>query len=573
MAAKRAIALALIISIITITFVASVQGASATNYNVTVKFAVSGFTDYTSSIMTIDGTTYTVSTLSWKTFEWMSGSTHTITAYRSVKGTDYPNKNYTFASWSNGNGLTTNSGTFTVPSCGVTVTANYAVATHFATFAVNGLTSYSGNILRIDGKTYTVSNLAGKLFAWDVGTVHTVEAITPVVNTESPKKTYTFQSWSSGSGLSGTLGTITMPNNDISITANYGSPTYNVTFAINGLYGYSGSIIKIDGVTQTVSDLGGKIFAWNAGTTHTIEAVTPVVNTEYPKETFNFSGWTNGGSGLIGKSGTFTVPSHNQQITMNYFKASAQVTFATSGLGNIPSSQTVLTVDGHAYNVWQVPDINNGLDWMITSTHSVTAANMVTDWDGVQYIFQGWTNGNGLTANSGTLTTPNGDVVVTAVYAAAATPTVTPTPIPTSTKPSTTLTISVVNSTADRGAQVTISGALTSGSCGLQCKTITLSYFDGASWCVIGHVTTGCGGVYSYSWTIPQDVVNGQYPLKAEFAGDCSYQGTSAMTGTLGNGGSLFVVPEVGGALGALGACIGSTLVYGKLRSKRGGKA
>jgi hypothetical protein len=168
-------------------FAASAQEAAATTNKVTVKFTVDGFTNYTSNIITIDGATYSVSDLSWRTFEWSIGSTHIITAYSSIKNTEYPSRNYTFATWSNGNGLTTNSGIFTVPNCDITVTANYVLATHITTFAVTGLTSYSGNILTIDGVTYTVSDLGWKAFAWDVGTTHTIAAVTPIHNTDIPK--------------------------------------------------------------------------------------------------------------------------------------------------------------------------------------------------------------------------------------------------------------------------------------------------------------------------------------------------------------------------------------------------
>lgn len=567
MSTQRTVAITLIISIVAIAFLAASAQGTVPVSAVTVKFAVNGITNYTSNIITIDGATYPVSDLNWRTFQWVPGETHTVTAYSSIRNTDYPSKNYTFTSWSNGNGLVSNSGTFTVPSSNVVVTANYVLATHVAKFAVTGTTNYSGNILIIDGVTYPLSDLNWRTFAWDVGTTHTVAVVTPIQNTDYPQKTYAFLSWSSGSGLSGTSGTITMPNNDITITATYGSPTRIATFAVTGLTQYTGNIIKIDGVTYPLSDLSWRTFAWDIGTTHSIEATLSVKNTESPQKGYTFSSWTNG-NGLTGRTGTFTMSSSDVTVTANYVQSTVKVSFSTQGLSNL-NADTVLTVDGTSYDVWNVPYIN--LQWDIGSTHTVTAANSIKGWDEVTHTFSSWTNGNGLTTNTGTFTTPNADVVVTANYATAATPT--PTPTGTPTKPATTLTIICVNSTADRGATVTISGALTSGNCGIPCKTITLSYFNGASWIVISQTTTGSGGAYSYSWTIPQDVVNGQYPLKAEFAGDACYQGTSTMTGTMGNGGSLFVVPEVGGALGALGACIGSTLVYGKLRSKRAVKA
>lgn len=556
MASTRILAITLVISVIAFTFIAASTPEAAATKTVTVKFAVSGLTGYTSSIITIDGATVSVSDLNWKTFNWKEGDTHTITAYSSIKNTDSPSKNYTFSSWTNGNGLVANSGTFTVPGADVTVTANYVLATHFASFSVTGLTNYSGNILTIDGVTYPVSDLSWRTFAWDVGTTHTIAAVSPIKNTETPQKTYAFQSWSAGSGLSGVSGTITMPNNDISIGATYGSPTHTATFAINGLTYYTSSIIKIDGTTYSVSDLATKTFAWDAGTTHTVEATASIKNTETPQKGYTFSSWVNG-NGLTTASGTFTMPSTDVTVTSNYVQSTVKVSFVTNGLSNL-GTDAVLTIDGTGYSVFDVANIN--VQWSIGSTHTITAVNSVKGWDNVNHAFSSWTNGNGLTTNSGTFTTPNTDVVVTANYGGDQ-----------PTTQATSLTVSCTNGTTDNS--LVISGALTSGSCGLCGKTITLSYYDGASWHSIGQTTTTSTGAYSFTWTVPAALTTGVYPLKASFAGDSCYQASNASGSLTFYGVHLQVLPESWGSIVALVGCFGGAVVFIKLRSKQGVKA
>jgi hypothetical protein len=524
---------------------------------VTIRFAATGFSGYSSTIITIDGATYAVSDLSWRTFSWRPGDTHQIQAVFSFKNTDSPQKNYTFSSWTNGGGLTGASGTYTVPNADATVTANYVLVTHTVSFAISGVTNYSGNILIIDGVTYPLSDFTWRTFAWDNGTVHTVQAITPIKNTDYPQKTFAFQSWTNGgSSLTGASGTITMPNNDVSVTANYASPTYLATFAADGLTYYSSDVIKIDGTTYTYSDLAWRTFAWDAGTTHTIQALTPVKNTESPAKWYNFSSWTNG-NGLMDASGTFTMPNQDVAVTENYVQSSVHVAFATNGLNNVNSGVTILSVDGANYDIYNVPNINNALQWNITSTHTVAAAQTVTAWDGTKYAFTGWTNGNGLTANSGILTTPASDVVVTANYAI---------------QPSgeeTALTISCNQPSVDKGNTVTISGQLICNGAGVACKTVALSYYDGSNWILIASVTTATDGGYSYDWAVPQELQNGMYPVKADFLGDSSYLASSALTGSGGNGPLLQVLPESWGSIVALVACFGGALLFIKVYTKR----
>jgi len=90
---------------------------------VTITFQLNGIgSDATGIIITIDGTGYTYSQFP-RSFIWSVGSTHTVAAADSVAaGTG---KQYDWTSWTNGDGLSGPSGTYTTPSSSQTVTANY----------------------------------------------------------------------------------------------------------------------------------------------------------------------------------------------------------------------------------------------------------------------------------------------------------------------------------------------------------------------------------------------------------------------------------------------------------------
>jgi YVTN family beta-propeller protein len=93
----------------------------------TIKFMISGMdADTSGSIVNIGGTDYTYAQLSAGVTitSWTEGSTHAITATSPV-GVSGGTKQYVFSSWTNGNGLTSASGTFTTPSSDTTVTLTY----------------------------------------------------------------------------------------------------------------------------------------------------------------------------------------------------------------------------------------------------------------------------------------------------------------------------------------------------------------------------------------------------------------------------------------------------------------
>jgi hypothetical protein len=326
------------------------------------------------------------------------------------------------------------------------------------------------------------------------------------------------------------------------------SKRVSITFTTSGYSTCTSNVIyTIDGANYYDSNLP-LTFSWKVGGTHTVKAASSLTGSD--SAIYTFIGWTNG-NGLTTASGTFTVPSSGTSVTAKYAKSTVRVTFDTSGLSNL-NLDTVLTIDGKTYNYREVDCTN--FQWTIGSTHTVTAASSITGWDHVTHYFSSWTCGNGLTTNSGTFTTPSCDTSVTVNYA-----------LKQDTNPAaTTLTVTCSNS-ANPNA-VTLSGTLTSGSTGLNCKTITLSYYNGATWVAIGQATTNSNGAYSYTWTVPTELTSGIYPLKASFGGDSCYQASNANTELTFDGVQLQVLPEAWGSIVALFACFAGAIVFVKLR-------
>jgi hypothetical protein len=91
---------------------------------VSVTFTTSGMCCDTglATVLRIDGTDYTYSQLQSLSFSWVPGSTHSVTVFSPVAGAG---KQYAFTGWTNGDGLTSETSTYTVPSTDTTVTANY----------------------------------------------------------------------------------------------------------------------------------------------------------------------------------------------------------------------------------------------------------------------------------------------------------------------------------------------------------------------------------------------------------------------------------------------------------------
>jgi hypothetical protein len=285
-------------------------------------------------------------------------------------------------------------------------------------FAISGASTVNGGetVITIDGVSYAYSDLNWRSWKWQAWTTHTISTVASITGYDS--NIFNFSTWTNGNDLTEAEGTFTTPEEDVTVTANYALTTFRVSFAATGLTNFGEAIFRIDGVEYRYSDLGSfnldaKKSLWIAGSTHSIEALTPVTNYDTPAKAFMFVNWTNG-NGLVDASGTFTMPNETVTVTANYMKATVHVSFAQTGLSHIDSGVTIITIDGQDYDIWQIP--NTSFEWTIGSTHTVVAQNQVKGWDNVNHHFISWTNGNGLTDKSGILTVPDTDAVVTVNY-------------------------------------------------------------------------------------------------------------------------------------------------------------
>jgi len=386
-----------------------------------------------------------------QTFTWTVGSTHTIAATSPIScGSGCQ---YVWTSWSDGGGQ---SHQITVPGSAATYTANFktqyyltvnsahgsptgagwydsgSTASFSVTSPVSGgtgiqyvCTGYSGDasgsgttgsIVMSGAKTVTfswktqyqltvaVSPSGGGTTIPSVGS-YWYDSGSKVTISATAVSGYRFQLWT-GSGA----GSYTGPSSSAQITMN-GPITetaifihvVTITFQTGGMSGdASGTVITIDGVDYPFLQLP-KIFIWDAGSTHTIAATSPVncgSGCQYV-----WASWSDGGA----QSHTYTTPSSAQTVTATYTKQ-YQVTFAVSGISS-DATGTVVTVNGAAKTLSQLP-YTAWYDSGATVTYSF--ASPVSASLGKQYAWLS-TSGLGQIARSG-MFTASASGTVTATY-------------------------------------------------------------------------------------------------------------------------------------------------------------
>ncbi len=331
--------------------------------NPVVAFATNGMSsDASGTVLTIDGTSYTYDQIQSLAFlNWPAGSTHTVTATSPVTATS--TKRYAFSSWTNGNGLTTASGTFTTPSSSTTVTVNYDTQ-YKVTFTASGgnlLTDGSGTIVTVGGNAKTRDNLpyepwitSGFMITWAYSS--------PVASTSDPTGTSYVWSSTSGLGQSGQSGVL---------TANAGG-TVTATYIQN----------------TTVSDYTLTMYTVGSGTVspgnHTYAAGTPVNLVAIPAAGWSFSGWS---GATTGTTNTSITMDSNKTVTATFTQDTYTLTMITAGQGTVsPENHTYLS--GTAVNIEAV----NSAGW----------------------FFAGWSGAATGTAN--TTVTMTGDLTVTATF-------------------------------------------------------------------------------------------------------------------------------------------------------------
>jgi uncharacterized repeat protein (TIGR02543 family) len=351
--------------------------------SVSVTFAVPGgmTSDASGTVLTIDSTPYAYSALP-HTFNWLSGSTHTVTASSPVSaGTG---KQYVFGAWSD---PTDFSGTtFTTPASTTTVTATYNTQ-----YALTVASAYGSPSPAVGTNWVTAGS--------------TSASVTSPVTVGSIS--YTCGGWTgsgsvpaSGSTASTGAFSISQPS---SITWNWAPTSIAVTFAVPGgmTSDASGTVLTIDGTAYAYSALP-HTFNWPSGSAKTVTASSPVSAGDWKQ--YVFASWSspNGGLSGVGPS-TFTVPTSAITVTATY-TTQYEVIFDASANVKGDSSATIVTVAGQAKSSSTLPFttgwITSGgtVTWSYSSPVASTASP-----SGTRYS---WASTSGLsqTTQSGTLT-------------------------------------------------------------------------------------------------------------------------------------------------------------------------
>jgi hypothetical protein len=151
-----------------------------TNYKITFQLSgISSDIGGTTTVLTTDSSqTWSYNQLTpSKQFSWGGGDTHSVAASTPISTSPVSTKQYRFSSWTNGDGLSGASGTYTVPYSDQTVTANY-VTQYRVSYAISpfgsGGTSPSGTNVWTDAGALLISAI--------------------------PNPGYVFSSWSSSTG-------------------------------------------------------------------------------------------------------------------------------------------------------------------------------------------------------------------------------------------------------------------------------------------------------------------------------------------------------------------------------------
>jgi len=280
------------------------------------------------------------------------------------------NSGYQFYGW-----VGSGSGSYTGSSSSATITMNGPITetAYFQiliTFSANGLGSDAqGTILTVNGQSYGYSNLPVTV-AVSYGSTVSYSWSSPV--SAGTGKRYVWQSTSGlASSQSGSF-TATQPG---SVTASYATQ-YLLTMAASPSQG------------GTTSPAPGSYWYY-AGTQVQISATA---NSGY-----QFNGWSGSGSGSYsGTSNPATITMDGPITETAVFYV--QVTFSTTGMGS-DAQGTVLTVDGSAYTIGQLPIT---FVWPYGSQHSFSWSSPVSAGSGKQYV---WQSTSGLSnSQSGTLT-------------------------------------------------------------------------------------------------------------------------------------------------------------------------
>jgi hypothetical protein len=322
-----------------------------TQYNITFDQSGVG-TDFTGTVVTVDGTGYGVSGGLPAVFWWDANSVHSF-AYQSPLIVDPSAEQYV---WINTTGLSTLQGdTITVTAPG-TITGNYKTQ-YYLTLATDpsGVNSPSG---------------AGW---YDAGTNATIST-NAFVNIVTGSSRYRFNGWTTGD-MAEIADATRSPTSVLmkeakTVTADY-IVQYNVTFSQSGVGSdFTGPIFMVDGINYNYGS--SPPFWWDSGSTHTFAYQSPLVVTAYSKQ-YN---WTSTTGLSTSQTGSIIV-ANSGSVTGNY---KTQYYLTVNSLYDSPSPLSQWFDDGTS----------------ITANVSPIA----TGAPGVRQVCTGWT-GTGSAPSSG----------------------------------------------------------------------------------------------------------------------------------------------------------------------------
>jgi uncharacterized repeat protein (TIGR02543 family) len=331
--------------------------------DVNITFDFSGISsDASGTIITINTVDYAYTDLPLSPFVWATGSTHTVDVPVVSAGTG---KQYVWSSWTNGDGLSGSSGTYTTPGSDASVTVNYVTQWEQTFEASANVVDATGTLVSLtpSGGTCTASSIdtpGGSVYC-DEGTSLEFSFQDPVSSSVSGKQ-YGFVSADETSPISVTAAE--------TVTGTY-ETQYMLTMATN--FG--------------TTDPSPGDHWYDEGTILTITATAP---TPGAGEQYVWNGWTGSGTGK------YTGPDNPaiDEVTM-------------SG----PITETASWTDQYYLTVNSDRDTPGGEGWYDSgdAAYATLTDGTVPGATGVQYVFTGWSDdasGTGLTSDPITMDGP-----------------------------------------------------------------------------------------------------------------------------------------------------------------------
>ncbi|MCJ7423028.1 PKD domain-containing protein [Candidatus Bathyarchaeota archaeon] len=358
----------------------TVTGNYKTQYQIT--FSQTGVSaDFTGTIVTVDSTTYTFTTL--PTSMWLDNGSTVTFAFNSPLVVN-AGKQYV---WSSTSGLSTlQSGTLTISGSG-SITGTYTIQTKYEiTFNQTGIASdFTGTVVIIDGTNYNLANLP-HLFWWDSGSSHTFAYQSPLVVTPNVKRYV----WVNTTGISNMQGGSIIVSASGAVVGNYDTQYY-LTMATNppGVNSPSGA-------------------GWfNTGTLATI-STDAFVDIIPGTSRYRFNGWSTGDMTEIANpltSPTTVLMDKGKTVTANY-ATQYNVTVNQSGVAT-DFTGTVVTIDSRDYNV---TSLATSFWWDKGSTHNFAFQSPLVATSNIKrYV---WTSTTGLsTMQSATISITSSGII------------------------------------------------------------------------------------------------------------------------------------------------------------------